>query len=210
MVFREARWVNHPAATYAAENKPLQLAVATQMGFTIPNTSIGNAIPPNFAIEPRLAVKALDSFLVRQGKDDLFFYTSGFAPEEISPELCSEIPFIAQPFIHPKFDLRVTIVGQECFAAETQDRIEGDWRLQKTSVRFRRIEVSSDLREKCHALTSALGLQYGAIDLVRKGDQYYFLEINPTGEWAWLDDVFDGAIRHARTVRYAQRCWPVV
>ena len=32
----------------------------------------------------------------------------------------------------------------------------------------------------------ALGLEFGAIDLALQDDVYYFLEINPTGEWGWL------------------------
>jgi len=34
----------------------------------------------------------------------------------------------------------------------------------------------------------AMHLQFGAIDLAFCNDRYYFLEINPTGEWAWLVD----------------------
>lgn len=31
------------------------------------------------------------------------------------------------------------------------------------------------------------GLEYAAIDLALSNDQYWFIEINPTGEWGWLD-----------------------
>jgi glutathione synthase/RimK-type ligase-like ATP-grasp enzyme len=35
---------------------------------------------------------------------------------------------------------------------------------------------------------NSLGLHFGAIDLIRtKNDGYTFLEINPNGQWAWLD-----------------------
>jgi glutathione synthase/RimK-type ligase-like ATP-grasp enzyme len=30
------------------------------------------------------------------------------------------------------------------------------------------------------------GLVFGAIDLVQTPSGFYFLEINPNGEWAWL------------------------
>ena len=32
------------------------------------------------------------------------------------------------------------------------------------------------------------GLVFGAIDLALQDGKYYFLEINPTGEWGWLVD----------------------
>ncbi len=33
---------------------------------------------------------------------------------------------------------------------------------------------------------SELGLSFGAIDLIESNNGYYFIEVNPTGEWAWL------------------------
>ena len=35
----------------------------------------------------------------------------------------------------------------------------------------------------------SLGLQYGAIDfIVDKNDHLIFLEVNPTGDWYWIED----------------------
>ena len=31
-----------------------------------------------------------------------------------------------------------------------------------------------------------LSLSFGGIDLALVGDTYYFIEVNPTGEWGWL------------------------
>lgn len=31
-----------------------------------------------------------------------------------------------------------------------------------------------------------LKLQFGGIDLIYMKDTYYFIEVNPTGEWGWL------------------------
>lgn len=33
---------------------------------------------------------------------------------------------------------------------------------------------------------SELGLSFGGIDLILHNNEYYFVEVNPTGEWAWL------------------------
>ena len=37
-VFRDAAWMNSPAATYLAESKPYQLSVASDCGFQVPAT----------------------------------------------------------------------------------------------------------------------------------------------------------------------------
>ncbi|HWF91874.1 MAG TPA: hypothetical protein VN684_06300 [Terriglobales bacterium] len=42
LVFRNAKWINHPGHTYAAEQKALQLAVAHDLGFAIPATRFTN------------------------------------------------------------------------------------------------------------------------------------------------------------------------
>lgn len=49
--------------------------------------------------------------------------------------------------------------------------------------------LSEEMKSKCRAMLDMLGLLYGAFDFVRtpEGD-LVFLEVNPTGEWAWLED----------------------
>jgi D-alanine-D-alanine ligase-like ATP-grasp enzyme len=39
-------------------------------------------------------------------------------------------------------------------------------------------------------LTSVLGLRFGALDfIVTPAGEWVFLEINPNGQWVWIDDV---------------------
>ena len=43
-----------------------------------------------------------------------------------------------------------------------------------------------------------LGLVYGAFDFIRTpDDDLVFLEVNPTGEWAWLEDQLGFPMRDA-------------
>lgn len=34
----------------------------------------------------------------------------------------------------------------------------------------------------------SLHLVYGGIDLAKVDDSFYFIEVNPTGEWHWLQN----------------------
>jgi glutathione synthase/RimK-type ligase-like ATP-grasp enzyme len=44
----------------------------------------------------------------------------------------------------------------------------------------------------------SLGLSFGAIDLVQKPDgEFVFLEVNPSGQWLWLDRILDLRISDA-------------
>jgi hypothetical protein len=193
-VFDGAYWMNSPVATYAAECKPFQLKVAGAVGLPIPRTAVSNFLPTMFDGANTIAVKALDSFLLRHNEEDLFFYTQGLSPSELTSEACQVMPMILQDYLGPKTDLRVTIVGDECFVAETATIVDGDWRLKGAHELFKPTRLPSAIERMCMTVVKRLGLAYAAIDLARVRDTYYFLELNPTGEWAWLDDTFDGQI----------------
>ena len=47
--------------------------------------------------------------------------------------------------------------------------------------------LPQDIQESIFSLMSDLRLQYGRIDFPAKGGVYSFLEVNPNGEWGWLD-----------------------
>ena len=47
-------------------------------------------------------------------------------------------------------------------------------------------------------MLNELGLIYGAFDFIRTPNgKLVFLEINPTGEWAWLEEKLDFPMREA-------------
>jgi glutathione synthase/RimK-type ligase-like ATP-grasp enzyme len=196
-VFVESYWVNPPASTYLAENKPYQLLVASQIGLQIPTTFVANRLPASLASHEYVAVKALDSFFLRYQDSDLFFYTQRMRSSDLPDDACAAMPLVIQEYLTNKVDVRVTIVGTRCYAAETSTIIDGDWRLNKADAVFKAVTLPQGVENMCITLTRQLGLIYGAIDLARIGDSFYFLEINPTGEWAWIDDLFDGEITEA-------------
>jgi hypothetical protein len=56
-------------------------------------------------------------------------------------------------------------------------------------VSYRRLEtIPQSVSTGLLRLMSYYSLRFGAIDMVvDKNDQWKFLEINPNGQWAWLD-----------------------
>lgn len=94
-----------------------------------------------------------------------------------------------QEFLSPKIDLRVTVIGDKTYTAQILKNEKGtydDWRKEKDEVKFVKYELPQNIKKKCILLVKKLGLIYGGIDLVLVNNIYYFIEINPTGEWAWL------------------------
>ena len=106
-------------------------------------------------------------------------------------------PVAFQRFVPKVADIRVTIVGDAIFACRihSQDRAE-------TRIDFRRMALLADRNDLRHEpfdlppaidqalrrLMSRLGLMFGCVDLVEEADgTMTFLEINPSGQWLWVE-----------------------
>jgi glutathione synthase/RimK-type ligase-like ATP-grasp enzyme len=82
------------------------------------------------------------------------------------------------------------VVGEKIFAAKVDSQknedTKIDWRKKKTP--FVSYDLPEQISEKCLVMTKKLNLEFGAIDMIRKPNgEYVFLEINPNGQWVWLD-----------------------
>ena len=192
-VFEQAAWMNFPAKTYLAESKPYQLYVASRCGFNVPKTCVSNnASEIQGRFSDSVIVKSLDTILLHEGSDCLFTYTTLNDVCEISEETTYSAPFFAQELLRNKVDLRITLVGDNVFAVKIISNgrgIEGDWRLvPRNEVRYEDFELSDELRCKCLSLARSLEIPYAAIDLIETPEDTYFIEVNPTGEWGWLDE----------------------
>lgn len=192
-VFEEARWVNDPAATFRAENKAWQLRVASTIGFDVPTTLISNdpTAPVPATIGDPVALKALDTVLLREGETQTFAFTQIVPWVACSGEDFHKIPSTLQMALHNKLDLRVTIIGEKlwCVAIRYKEKgIEGDWRLHKKGeLSYETFDLPDETARRCFALMRRMGLIMAGIDLALSDNHYWFIEINPTGEWGWLD-----------------------
>ncbi len=189
-VFSNARWLNHPMFTYQAENKLFQLEVAKKSGLMIPETIITND-SSNLVDSKLYIVKALDTPVFYEAGQEMFTYSTIATGTEIKESSLRKAPVIVQECIEDKVDLRVTVVGNRVFPASiTKDNhgIRGDWRkTKKEELQYQRASIPIDVEERLLCLMKALNLSFGGIDLVLKDNQYFFIEVNPTGEWGWIE-----------------------
>ncbi|MFH1551449.1 MAG: hypothetical protein ABIC36_01045 [bacterium] len=92
------------------------------------------------------------------------------------------------------YEVRVTVVGQTIFAvrinSQAHEATKIDWRNPAyiDKLGYRSMDLPKIIQYQCQRIVQELGLNFGAIDLVvdSKGD-YIFLEINPNGQWQWLE-----------------------
>lgn len=192
MLFEDSFWMNWPASTYAAESKPYQLMIASEVGFKVPETEIGNSFINSKITDSKVIVKSLDTVLLQDGDDCLFTYTSDVEPSELIKDHIGSAPLTVQHYINQKTDIRVTIIGDEIFAVKITSNgagIDHDWRLtQRELIEYTDISLPDNLVASCRLFMKRLNLRFGAIDFIESNGEYYFIEINPTGEWGWLSN----------------------
>jgi glutathione synthase/RimK-type ligase-like ATP-grasp enzyme len=198
IIGRQTRWMSHPAAIWEAEYKPFQLDLAAASGFKIPPTIITNSptrIREAFREFGSMIVKSTKAgHLIRNGVDHAI-YTSRVLEEHIDQlESARWSPAIYQALIPKLFDVRVTIVGSQCFAAAIDSQSDPaamvDWRqTENPQLPHERLRLPDRLTCQLQQLMRSLRLTFAAIDLIQtpSGD-YVFLEVNPSGQWLWLDD----------------------
>lgn len=196
----DCTWINHPLANKAAGEKITQLKVAQALGFTIPKTVITN--DPQVAREfilstPCVITKPLKRNRVPIGEGlPKAIYTSIVTKEHLehiaSVRLC---PTLFQSYIEKKVELRITMIGNQVFAAaldsQSVNGAEIDWRMVATDTLPHRVfQLPEDIKTKCLLLLQHFNLKFGAIDMViTPTDEFVFLEINPNGQWVWIEQL---------------------
>lgn len=188
--FEQAKWVNNPNYIFKAENKILQLKYAREVGFLIPKTMITNSERYYNKIEDNVfVVKGLDTVLFKVRNKESFFYTQVLTKKELENYDISLCPVVFQNYLYPKIDIRVTVIEDKVYSVRILSNgkgIDGDWRKKKDLVEFIPFNLPESIKLKCIDITKKFNLKFAGIDLVFAKDKFYFLELNPTGEWGWL------------------------
>ena len=195
------RWVSRPSCIRQAQQKLWQLRLASELGFKIPKTLVTNdpEALPKFWEECRGQViyKTIGRNQIR-GEDGKFrsAYTNKLNADFL--ERRTEIglaPCLFQGYAEKRVELRITVVGNRAFTCEIHSQ-----RSERTRIDWRKYDIPntphlparlpSDIEEKCLRLVRDLGLNFGAIDMIvtPEGD-YVFVEINPNGQWLWIEQL---------------------
>jgi hypothetical protein len=192
----QARWVNHPDANRRGECKPEQLRTARDLGFEIPSTLITNEPRElsTFLDEHPAAIckPLLDGLVPEDGTEHLFF-TSRIEFETLRAEDLGPEPYLFQALVEKAVDVRVTVIGEEAFAVAIESQSEAetsvDWRRgAERGLSHQPLRLPEDVEHRCLGLCRHYDLSFGAIDLaIRPDGGYTFFEINPNGQWAWLE-----------------------
>ena len=111
----------------------------------------------------------------------------------LEADLLRHCPMVFQERLTKAIELRIAYVDGNCFvgAIDASRSLKGqtDWRLASPDdCSWSAAEIPEELTAGLKALMRALGLVYGAIDIIKTLDgNYVFLEVNPGGEWGMLE-----------------------
>ncbi|WP_116950655.1 ATP-grasp ribosomal peptide maturase [Jiangella endophytica] len=196
LVSLDCLWVNHPGRNADASYKPWQLTVAEHVGLRPPRTLITN--DPDAA---RRFAKDIDGPVIYKtlagGVVDDDGVPKGMPTSVVDPDgLDDSIALCAHQFqewVDKQHEVRLTVVGDEFFAAEIHagsDDAHVDWRNDYASLSYEIADVPDDVRRGVVELMRSFGLVFGALDfVVTPAGEWRFLEINPNGQWGWIETV---------------------
>lgn len=195
------RWINHPSCNALASRKLEQLTAASNLGLLVPDTLGTQSCDDMRAFfekhQGKIITKPLSNGYIEREpeKSDTLIYTNRVTEKHL--ENLSDLKFcptLFQQFIEKSCDVRITILdgdihAKALFASDESGSQRCDVRRNNMSdVTYEDIQLPNQIRSKLRKLMSNYGLRFGAIDMaVSISGDWYFFEINPNGQWAWLD-----------------------
>jgi len=189
-------WINSPDALRIAEVKTLQLARAASVGLATPATLLSN--DPEAADRfrrsqsgQRCAAKAPrveGSFYESEFRFPLTKIWNGGDADAVRLA-----PTIFQSYVSKATELRCVVIGELVFTARL-DPPPGsipvlDWReIPHEELRQEPYDLPMMVRDSLVTLVKSFHLDFASADLIlTPDDEYVFIELNPNGQWLWLE-----------------------
>ncbi|PIF46804.1 MvdC family ATP-grasp ribosomal peptide maturase [Chryseobacterium sp. 52] len=173
-------------------NKMLQLKLAKENNLTIPETIFSNDEEKITAFFHEYcngkAVAKLHSLTAKTMNGENLIST--MIIEEDTLENISDItycPMIFQPYVDKEYELRIVYIAGDFFTGKINNSENVDWRLAQEDYFWSAYELPGHVKAGLASMMKEMGLYIGAIDMIKgKDGEYYFLEVNPQGEWGML------------------------
>jgi hypothetical protein len=218
MLEHSCYWVSFPANIRKAGHKISQLQLASRLGLLVPRTLVSNdpdCVQPFYeACDRQMIYKTLgipnpslllsSTSMAKQWKysrehhndENLSraIFTTPIREQDLDQlDTIRLAPGFFQEYIPKRVELRVTIIGDDIFTAELHSQVHEetryDWRHFEVEVPTYEHQLPVEIAEQCLALTKAYGLHFSTSDLIVTPDgRYVFLEMNPNGQFLWVQD----------------------
>lgn len=190
------KWIDNPWSVMKAEDKIYQLNTAIDLGFNVPDTLISSNPERVSNFYRKHNKKIIVKMLRCSPMNDKVIYTNVVTDkymERIDSVRMS--PSIFQEIVEKEYELRITVVGDKIFPVKVDSQIDSstsiDWRrkpkLNDTELKMSAVEIPADICEKIQLFMEKMNLHFGCIDMaVTPEGKYIFFEINPNGQWYFV------------------------
>lgn len=190
------KWINHPARIKTASYKLEQLIRARKFSLKIPETlvtSTKNDLEIFYKEHKSIILKPISHGYLERGypENDTLIYTNELSKTDIEsfPEnnFC---PTLFQESLVKDFDIRIVYLDGELLAIKMTNTMNNKIDIRRDNMDGMEYEIHNlpiEIEDSLINLVKSYGLRFAAIDMVKSDNQYYFLEINTNGQWAWTD-----------------------
>ena len=168
-----------------AWRKPRQMRVAAKY-FAVPEWHLVqgdlSSLPPG----RDWVVKTLTQTRIGEGK---CLFVREADPAGLDPRY----PWFLQTRLEGGVDETVVFVNGRLFAFASPPRGAGSYldsrrTIVETAPKWKPFDVPEKERAAILSFMAETGLSFGRLDFIRKDGVLCFLELNPNGQWAWLDE----------------------
>lgn len=179
--------LSKPYLLRMSENKINQLLFASINNFLIPKSFIGN---DNNTLKSysnnETIIKPLTTGKVYTETECELYQTNyfNFANDDITLT-----PIYLQNYIKKQYEVRITVINKNFYTVriDTEDKL--DWRKDYENHKYTIIECPEKVKKECNKMLSYYNLVFGAFDyIVTPNNEWVFLELNPNGQWLWLEE----------------------
>lgn len=197
-----SKCINHPETIVRLENKATQLRLAFQAGFTIPETLISASyerVKEFTASHKEVVIKNLRP----QGGQPTGTFL--FNDSLLNKENCEMSFAIYQRKIEGRYHYRIVVLGHDIYAF----RYESDNVDSRLDARHAAeyVEVNDSMRHTFSEFMTLAQLEMGVFDFKESDEgEWYFLEVNQQGAFAYLDALTGFPILHTFAEFLHGRC----
>ncbi len=210
-ILHKVKWINHPLKSKLPHRKMLQLSIAKNVGFKIPETIISNNQTEVFqfaeSLNWELAIKSIGALSVSSMQDDKIIqygiYTRKIDKEELMlhADKIQYMPTMFQEYIEKDFEIRVTCVKDKIFGckihSQLDEKTKEDMRFNIKGLKHEFYDCSA-IEERILNYMNYFNLEFACFDFaVTPQQEVIFFECNPNGQWQWIEDSIGSQISKA-------------
>lgn len=193
-IINSSKWINHP--NFARISKLEQLIYAQEVGFMVPVSRIINR---QYSIPDGSITKTVSGNFFYQEKEGIFRDFTTRIIRNAAPDCF--MPSFIQEEVPKACEIRVLYAFGEIFSfciSEAEPDIDYRRNLYSSGVKFSLCIIPVSLKRKINRYMRLLKLQMGSLDFIKSiSGEYYFLEVNPSGQFRKLSEMFNLAIEKA-------------